>query len=1153
MNIRHSVRIWATALAALTPVAAWAQLTVSDNFTGGSSSNNWQAFNGACLTAGNNTGNIPACYGLAYYGGEQLVGGYTGLLPDPAGNGALRFTNGRPGGYDQNGAIVSNFTFPTGEGLHVTFTTVTYRGDSGGAGGDGADGISFYLMDGSKPPGIGAWGGSLAYSCSNSNTPHDGLIGGYLGLGIDEFGNFLNGTNLMPGYTGTNSATGDNTALGYGYHPGRIGMRGAGSVAFSALNALNSAYYPASLSAANQQAAVQNTCSSGYLWNYSNASRPVQTATAVADYAPIPNAYKELPAGFQIANESATTRGAATPITYDLRITPAGLLSLAYSYNGGAYQSVIANQLITASNGAQPATFRFGFAGSTGGDTNIHEILCFRAVPFEESSSSAGLNQQQASQVQTGTQVYFAFFNPSNWSGDLTSQNVLYNSTNQTVSISAIANWDASCVLTGVPAGQTCVATGVNGATAAQGPTSRNIVTWNGTRGIPFEWTNLTAAQQAALDTGDASPINANRLNFLRGDRTNEQTTSGGGLFRARASVLGDIVDSSPTPVGPPSSLYPAVWSDFLISSPSLPENAGQSYPSFALLNAGRLNMVYVGANDGLLHAFRSGSFNNGTFVNNGATPNDGHEMLAYMPGAVIQSAAAGTGGCASITATGTVVENIHGASPAIGANAACVQSALDYSNIQYGHNFYVDGTPGTGDLFFGGVWHTWLVGGLGAGGAGIYALDITNPNSGFTETNAASLVMGEWTSATLACTNVAGCGANLGSTFGTPQIKRFHNGMWGVVFGNGFGSTSGDAGIYIMTVNPVSGAQTFYYLSAGQAGKADGIAYASPADIDGDNIVDYIYAGDLNGNIWRFDVTSSNPTQWALSSTTPLFTTPAGQPITSQVLTVVLAETTSLPLLMVEFGTGRQIPTTNASPTTYATGTQALYGIWDWNMSSWNAKSASPFASLPAPETVTLATLEPQTVLGVYTSTTTGNQYRTISSNPVCWAGSTTCVGSSNNQFGWYLTLPGTNEQVIYNPTLQLGVFLVNTTIPPVSTPFQCTTSAASGWTFGISPANGGTFSQSTFGDSVTTFNTYNNQVVGAESTNGSGSTSVVLAGGHTFLVMQTTAPSGTNTSSSSGGASSSGSSGGGTAGFGGPFNIPNPHSNRATWVERR
>jgi len=1152
MNTKSSVRLCATALIALAPAAAWAQLNISDNFTGASSTYNWQAFNGACLTAGNNTGNIPACYGLAYYGGQTLVGGSSGLLPDTAGNGALRFTNGYPGGYSQNGAIVSGFTFPTGSGLHVTFTTATYRGDSGGAGKDGADGISFYLMDGSKPPGIGAWGGSLAYTCSNSNTPHDGLIGGYLGLGIDEFGNFLNGSNLEPGYTGTNVATGDNTALGYGYHPGRIGLRGAGSVAFSVLNALNSAYYPATLSAANQQAAVQSTCSTGYLWNYSNPARPVQTTTAVADYAPVLNAYKELPTGFQIANESAMTRGAATPITYDLKITPAGLLSLSYSYNGGANQLVINGQDITASNGALPALFRFGFAGSTGGDTNIHEILCFKATPFEQSASSAGLNQQQAAQVNTGTQVYLAFFDPSNWSGSLTASNVLYNSTTQTVSIAALANWDASCVLTGVAAGQTCISTGVNGATTAEAPTSRVIMTWNGTQGIPFEWGSLSASEQNTLDLGDATPYNANRLNYLRGVRTNEQNAQGIGLFGSRVSVLADIVDSSPTPVGPPSLPYAPVWSDFLISAPSLPENAGQSYPNYATLQAGRLNVVYVGANDGLLHGFRSGSFSNGVFVNNGSTPNDGYEVLAYMPGSVLQSAASGTGGCSSLTATGSVVENIHGVSPAVGANAACVQPALDFSNIQYGHNFYVDGTPGNGDLFYGGLWHTWLVGGMGPGGAAIYALDITNPTTAFTEANAGSVVIGEWTSATLNCTNVSNCGANLGNTYGTPQIRRFHNGMWGAVFGNGFGSSSGDAGIYVMTVDPNSAAKTFYYFSTGKAGTGDGIAYTAPADIDGDHIIDYVYAGDLLGNVWRFDLTSNNPAQWGLSSTgQPMFTTPAGQPITTQVVPIVTSQTTSLPRVMIDFGTGREIALTNSSPTTYATSAQALYGIWDWNMSSWNTKSAQKFASMPVPQTVTLATLTAQTVLGTYTSTA-GNQYRTISSNTVCWAGSTTCSTSSNNQFGWYLNLPGVEEQVIYNPTLDLGVFLVNTTIPPANNPYQCLATTTTGWTFGISPSNGGTFATSTFGDTVTNFQTYNNQVVGAENTNGTGSTSVVLAGGHSFLVMQTSAP---GSSGGSAGSGSSGSSSGGStsAGTALPFNGPNPHSSRVTWVERR
>src|SRR6202011_3331203 len=159
--------------------------------------------------------------------------------------------------------------FPTGAGVQVTFKTVTYKGDSKGAAGDGADGISFYLMDGSKPAGIGAWGGSLGYSCSNSNPPYDGLVGGYVGLGVDEYGNFLNGTTNTLGETGT-SATGDNTASGGGYQPGRIGLRGAGSISWAALTAAygtnlgsSNPYYPASLT---------TTCSNGGAYNSSTSS-----------------------------------------------------------------------------------------------------------------------------------------------------------------------------------------------------------------------------------------------------------------------------------------------------------------------------------------------------------------------------------------------------------------------------------------------------------------------------------------------------------------------------------------------------------------------------------------------------------------------------------------------------------------------------------------------------------------------------------------------------------------------------------------------------------------------------------------------------------------------------------------------------------------
>ncbi len=192
----------------------------------------------------------------------------------------------------------------------------------------------------------------------------------------------------MPGYTGPNSATGDNSQYGYGYKPNRIGLRGAGNIAWGWLNANYPTTYPSSFSTAQQHAAVRETCMHGEVWNEASNS-PVTSGSGqtipLRDYAPIPNAYVELPASTQIANESATTRGAATPILYQLNITQNGLLSLSYSIcppaGCGSYISVITQQDITASNGALPANFLFGFAGSTGGSTNVHEILCFKANP----------------------------------------------------------------------------------------------------------------------------------------------------------------------------------------------------------------------------------------------------------------------------------------------------------------------------------------------------------------------------------------------------------------------------------------------------------------------------------------------------------------------------------------------------------------------------------------------------------------------------------------------------------------------------------------------------------------------------------------------------------------------------------------------------
>ena len=1168
---RYSIVAIAALLAVGVASVSPAQTTFTEDFTGTGTNNAWYFFNGACLTAGNSSntsspGQIPSCLSIknSYYAQQQdndaaLVGGKNGVagntqtLPDPVKNGALRFTNGAPYGHGENGAIVSANVFNAGQGIQITFKTVTYRGDSGGAGGDGADGMSFYLINGSEPTndgvwnGIGSWGGSLGYTCSNSNAPYDGLAGAYLGLGIDEFGNFLNGTSLVAGYTGTNQATGDNTALGYGYFPGRIGLRGAGNVSWAYLNKTYPTYYPSSLSANQRQSAVQKTCSTGKVWNYgASSSNPPQVTNptpALQDYAPIIAGsnpaivpYSELPSTIQLANESAVARPDGTTTNgvtngnvflYNLQITQNGLLSFSYSVNGGAYTPVITSQSITASNGALPATLRFGFAGSTGGDTNIHEILCFKAAPSTVSASSAAVNEKQTSQVQTTSQAYFSFYNPNDWTGRVTAFGLV--DTGGQISISGLANWDSECVLTGVPSTQVCPYTGVAGPMAAEaisGTGGRQLLTLNslltasaaGVKGIPFQWASLTAAEQSVLDAGDTTQT-ANRLNYLRGDRTNEINSAGVGTFRARDGVMADVVDSSPAWVGPPASPYILPWKDRFVTGDPITENLsnGQSsYTAFQTSNQGRLNVIYAGANDGFLHGFRTGSEDAaGNVISGGSTPNDGLEVLAYMPG--------------------TVLNTIHSTTPSV-----------DYANPQYAHKFSVDGTPGTGDLYYGGAWHTWLVGGLGAGGAAIYALDITNPSS-FAESNAATQVIGEWSSASISCVGNANCGKSMGNTYGTPQIRRFHNGSWGAVFGNGFGSANGDAGIFVMLVGAPTGSNpppvTFYYLSAGKS-PGNGIAYVAPADLDGDHITDFVYAGDLKGNVWRFDLTSGTPSKWAVTSPGPLFTAtgPSGvaQPITTQLVVASAVVAGSLPNVIVAFGTGQRTQFTNASAASYASNTQSLYGIWDWNFSTpntgsttaWNTSAVAQYATLTttgstsqmqaasglaAPYTLTRANLVSQTYSVVAGNPSTVN----TTNNPINWVN---CASScSAGKFGWYVDLPGSNgtttsngtpiiEQVVSSPSLFQDAFIVNSTIPANNQPLNCNSPTTDGGvTYAVALVSGGVFAQGGGSPNKTTtsfssaFVNYKDTAVAGIQTNETGALSVVnTKEATTFLVGQ-------------------------------------------------
>lgn len=1312
---------------------------ISDDFSKSVNTNSWSALGYACLTARSSTTTSPT----------SSIPGCVANPTDAAGSGALRLT---PNTTYQRGSIVSNYTFPTNQGLQVTFTTYTYGGDKGGTGKLGADGMSFFLMDGSVGAklttssgttidNLGASGGALSYSCSNGNSIYSGLTGAYLGLGMDEYGNFLN--------TGDNTSTGapanSNNSWGSGtYQSNRIGLRGAGNVSWYYLNQNYPAMYPSTFSASLQQSAVQATCKTGNLWDYrssisqsitgasvnnntmsltlastggynngdtitiggtisatplartitnpsvsgktltftgsggtysvgqtvtiagdinetlagqpissfsnyntsgsgssqvktfriyintgsggsvssfsqggyayvsgitnttaypnntayqissinttnsyltvictactnsypansavntgtvipANSANPIsiagnyttiagttgstvvvslqyagsaigntsstvslptptttgsftvanvsstgfdvslnypagtvtntsgtvvgnarQTTTAIANYPVIQNntqlGYFVLPETKPIANEAATTRANATPITYKLMITPAGNLNFLYSYNGGAFQQVLNNFPITASNGALPGSFRFGFSGATGGSTNYHDITCFLAEPVTSASGSSG-NSVQSGQFKTSTQVYTASYDSYFWNGSVTAVPISLSSNAASV-VFGTATWDGNCVLTGGGCATTGVAVPTAQVTSPPSATdSRQLLTWNGSQGVGLAWSNLTSAQQTILNSSDS--LGSYRVNWLRGDRTQEQSGSASGQLRSRGGVLGDVVDSSPTWVGAPSQNYgkdATSMTDKLYGT-SVGKVAGveTSHADFITSMATRLNVVYVGGNDGFLHGFRTGRNNaDGSYD---STLNTGLEVLGFMPSSVLADT-----------------------------------RVVGLTNPTYGHDYFVDAAPGYGDLYYGGAWHTWLVSGVGPGGKEIFALDITNPedtattgSTKFLESNAANIVKGDWTSATLTtlgCVNAAtNCGDNLGYTYGTPIIRRLHNGAWAFIFGNGFGSKNGKAGIYIGVVAPATtttpaataGAVTFYYLDTGvgSATNPNGIAYVSSADLDGDHITDYLYAGDLLGNVWRFDITSSKPVDWAVSTygqsgATPLFTasssTATAQPITTEITPAAVTQR-GVTRVMLGFGTGQGIPFTTSSAETYASNTQSIYGIWDWDMTAWNAGRTTSAGNVVIPasgtkyvalaqittspyRTIARSGLQPFTVT---TTAATSSQVatRTAAVSTVCWQGSTNisgCSSSSYTQYGWYTDLPVTGEQLIYSPTFESGALVVNTTIPPgTGAVGQCTPVSTTGWTMAINMGNGGGFPTSVFPD---------------------------------------------------------------------------------------
>ena len=519
---------------------------------------------------------------------------------------------------------------------------------------------------------------------------------------------------------------------------------------------------------------------------------------------------------------------------------------------------------------------------------------------------------------------------------------------------------------------------------------SRNILTYKPSTatGIPFRWPANPAAPTATeLDVSQSTYIGSSGvLDYLRGDGANEGT--GASNYRVRATKLGDIVYSAPVNVGKPSAGY----SDAIETV---------KYSTFVTANASRTPILYAGANDGMLHGFNATT---------------GVEAMGYVPSKVYSDLAL-------------------------------------LSSKTYSHRYYVDGEPTAGDVFFAGAWHTVVVGGLNGGGQGIYALDVTTPS--FTETGAAGTVLWEFTDTDNAATSSITDGdAGLGYTYSQPAIGKMHNGKWAAIFGNGYNntdsdgsaSTSGNAVLYIVDVQ-TGGLIQKIDTKKGMAESANGTTpngLASPAlvDVDGDEVIDFIYAGDLQGNMWKFDVTATNPTSWdsayqSSGKPQPLFTAKMGtspQPITTRPEVGQHPQGGSL----VYFGTGKFIETGDNATT--GTTTQTFYGIWDNN----------------AAITTGSTDLLQQNILAEVSSG--GADWRLTSDNAPNWT----------THKGWYMDLYNTQggatsnygEKQVSNSILY-NKRLIFTTLVPSSA--VCSGGGFS-WLMELNPENGGRLSQTPF-----------------------------------------------------------------------------------------
>jgi type IV pilus assembly protein PilY1 len=538
-------------------------------------------------------------------------------------------------------------------------------------------------------------------------------------------------------------------------------------------------------------------------------------------------------------------------------------------------------------------------------------------------------------QVSTsGEGIYSSKYDASNWTGEVSASKVAFDaSTGLSTTESA---WKFSSTLGSLVAG-----TGWD--------TTRVIVTYRpdlaAKKGVPFRWPELSATQQAALDTSYvASDDSKAFLNFLRGDRQNE-----GKGYRVRAGLVGDIVNSKSRVAGKPV----APLSDAV--------NAG--YSSYKTSQINRPRMVVVGTNQGVLHVI-DGSLT-------GASA--GREIMGYVPSSLFRGPSN---------------------TPSTNGLAALGKPDFDHYN-------FVDATPMIADVDFNKVkgfsgspdWRTIAVGGLGKGGRMLYALDLTTAPSVTDETEAAKRVLWEFTD------------PDLGFQYAEPTVVKTAQHGWVVMVGSGYNNADGQG--YLFIINPRTGdliqkISTGVGTSSSQAGLAAINSFVQDVT---DGTADTVYAGDLQGNLWRWDLTAPTgpyPAPLLMAQLTDGTVANLPLPVTARPLVVIQPGTKRR---WVTVGTGRLLDGSDLS----SSQSQRFYAIMD----GFNAKFNS------------LTDLPP--ALGGFPFTNADMRQLTDISKKITL--------NLNNEIGWYLEL-GNGWRVLNDSTAFFGTVAFPAMVPTSSDP---------------------------------------------------------------------------------------------------------------------